>query len=51
MVAFSIDHFKNSQLNFSSSQFIGEKNLSDYIDFAGEKDDEYYLQVEQSFLH
>ena len=36
MVAFSTDHFKNGQLNFPSSQFIGEKNLSDYIDFVGE---------------
>ena len=51
MVAFSIDHFKNGQLNFPSSQFIGEKNLSVYIDFVGEKDDEYYFHKEPSILH
>ena len=51
MVAFSIDHFKNGRLNFPISQFTGDKNLADYIDFAGEKDGEYYLHEEQSVFH
>jgi DNA (cytosine-5)-methyltransferase 1 len=49
MVAFSIDHFKNGRLNFPTSQFTGEKNLADYIDFSGEKDDEYYLHEENRY--
>ena len=49
MVAFSIEHFKNGRLNFPSSQFSGGKNLADYIDFAGEKDDEYYLHEENRY--
>ena len=49
MVAFSIDHFKNGRLNFPASQFFGDKNLADYIDFSGEKDDDYYLHKENRY--
>lgn len=49
MVAFSIDHFKNGRLAFPNNKFLGEKNLADYIDFAGEQDDEYYLHEENRY--
>ena len=49
MVAFLIDHFKNGRLSFPNNRFEEEKNLADYIDFAGEQDDEYYLHEENRY--
>ncbi len=49
MVAFSIDHFKNGRLSFPTAQFTEEKKMADYIDFAGEQIDEYYLHEENRY--
>lgn len=42
MVAFSIDHFKNGKINFPTEADVTTKDLSNYIDFEGAIDDDYY---------
>lgn len=49
MVAFSIDHFRNGKFNFPNQMDSTKKNLADYIDFSGEKDDSYYLEEENRY--
>lgn len=50
MVAFSIDHFKNGNFNFPNKKEDREKDLSKYIDFSGQLEDEtYYLPKENRY--
>jgi len=43
MVGLSTKHFDAGKFNFPSEKNTTSKNLKDYIDFYGEKDDFYYL--------
>lgn len=44
MVAFSIRHFKNGKFNFPEGKINDmEKDLSKFVDFSVQKDDNYYL--------
>lgn len=51
MVAFSIDHFKNGKFNFPEKKSSSTKDLSDFIDFDNQIDDEYYYLPEQNRYH
>ena len=43
MVAFSIAFFRSSRFEFPHDRHLAPKRLTDYIDFDGQKPDEYYL--------
>jgi len=49
MVAFSTLKFRNGKMNFPNRKWVGEKNLSNYINFSGRQDDFYYLDGENRY--
>jgi DNA (cytosine-5)-methyltransferase 1 len=51
MVAFSTRNFKNGRMKFPDKKWIGEKDLSAYIDFSGSQDVSYYLDTENRYYN
>ncbi len=50
MVAFDIDRFRNGKINFPFRKNCKAKNLSEYIDFSGEvQDNSYYLSEDNRY--
>lgn len=49
MVAFSTQKFKNGRMTFPENKWVGEKDLSKYIDFSGRQEDFYYLDGENRY--
>jgi len=50
MVAFATNKFKNGKLNLDLPHFSKEKNVSEFIDFDGEVDDDtYYLDPNNKY--
>lgn len=49
MVALSTDHFRNGRFAFPSSRSVSPQPLEEFIDFDGEKDDEYYLDLDNRY--
>jgi DNA (cytosine-5)-methyltransferase 1 len=49
MVAWSVDHFTNGRFNFPHLQKAPKKDASKFIDFQGEKPQEYYLPTNNRY--
>jgi len=50
MVAFSRKHFRSGKFNFPTGKNLVPKRLDRYINFEGEKPDEYYLDPENRYF-
>jgi len=49
MVAFSMKDFRSGRFSFPLEKTNQKKQLEDFIDFTGTKDDEYYLHHENRY--
>ena len=51
MVAFSIQHFKSGRFQFPDKPVAQTKDITEYIDFDGTVNDDYYLPTENRYHH
>lgn len=51
MVAFSTDAFRNGKFSFPEKPNLPSKNLSEFIDFSGQLEDDYYYLDEENRYH
>ncbi|HLL31320.1 MAG TPA: DNA (cytosine-5-)-methyltransferase [Allosphingosinicella sp.] len=50
MVALSTEFFRSGRFQFPSDPYMGQKELSRYVDFEGEYDGEYYLDKKNKYF-